>query len=82
MNGNITIRIIDQGSGIPEEDLSKVFDKFYQVRNPLKKNIYGTGLGLYISQQFVEAHGGCITVKSKLGVGSAFTVTIPERKGR
>ena len=79
-NGNITINVIDQGFGIPAEDLSKVFDKFYQSRNTLKKNIHGIGLGLYISKQIVEAHGGSITVKSQLGEGSTFTITIPVKK--
>ncbi|OGN98315.1 MAG: hypothetical protein A2Z71_03080 [Chloroflexi bacterium RBG_13_50_21] len=80
-NGNITIDVIDQGCGIPAEDCSKVFDKFYQVGHTLKKNRFGTGLGLYISKQIVEAHGGSIAVKSQLGIGSTFTITIPVKKG-
>ena len=79
-NGNITINVIDQGFGIPAEDLSKVFNKFYQSRNIRNKNIYGIGLGLYISKQIVESHGGSITVKSQLGEGSTFTMTIPVKK--
>jgi len=77
MNGNITINVIDQGYGIPSEELSKVFDKFYQARTKIKKNTFGMGLGLYISKQIVEAHGGCIAVKSQLGAGSTFTITLP-----
>ena len=79
-NDKIIIHVIDQGCGIPTEDCSKVFDKFYQVSHTLKKNRFGTGLGLYISKQIVEAHGGSIAVKSQLGTGSTFTITIPVKK--
>jgi signal transduction histidine kinase len=81
-NGTITINVIDEGCGISTDDCSKVFDKFYQVSHTLKQNKYGTGLGLYISKQIVEAHGGSLTVKSQLGVGSTFTVAIPVKKSR
>ena len=76
-NGNISIQIIDHGCGIPTEDCAKVFDKFFQVDHTIKKNRYGTGLGLYIAKQIVEAHRGSIAVESQLGKGSTFTVTIP-----
>ncbi len=79
-NGNITIQVIDHGCGIPIEDCTRVFDKFYQVSPTLKKHRLGTGLGLYISKQIVEAHEGSIAVKSQLGNGSTFTVTIPMKK--
>ena len=79
-NDNIIIHVIDQGCGIPAEDCSKVFDKFFQVSQSLEKNRFGTGLGLYIAKQMVEAHGGSIAVKSQLGAGSTFTITIPVKK--
>jgi PAS domain S-box-containing protein len=79
-NGSITIQVIDQGCGIPGEDCSRVFEKFYQVSHTLTKNRYGTGLGLYISKQIVEAHGGSIAVESQVGSGSTFTITIPVKK--
>jgi PAS domain S-box-containing protein len=79
-NGNITIQVIDQGCGIPIEDCARVFDKYYQVSNTLIKNRFGTGLGLYIAKQIVEAHGGSIGVESQLGNGSTFSVTIPVKK--
>jgi PAS domain S-box-containing protein len=79
-NGSITIQVIDQGCGIPTEDCSRVFDKFYQVSHTLTKNRFGTGLGLYISKQIVEAHGGSIVVESQVGSGSTFTITIPVKK--
>jgi signal transduction histidine kinase len=80
MNGNITVNIIDQGCGIPTEDCSRVFEKYYQVNQTLNKNTSGIGLGLYISKQILEAHGGFISVKSQLGAGSTFTLTIPMKK--
>jgi PAS domain S-box-containing protein len=79
-DGNITIQVIDHGCGIPAEDCGKVFDKFFQVDHTLKKNRFGTGLGLYIAKQIVEAHAGSIAVESQLGNGSIFTVTIPVEK--
>jgi two-component system phosphate regulon sensor histidine kinase PhoR len=79
-NGSITIQVIDQGCGIPTEDCSRVFEKFYQVSHTLTKNRFGTGLGLYISKQIIEAHGGSIGVESQVGHGSTFTITIPVKK--
>jgi PAS domain S-box-containing protein len=79
-NGNIIIQVIDKGCGISAEDCLKVFDKFYQVSTTLNTNRSGTGLGLYISKQIVEAHGGSIGVISQLGSGSTFTVTIPVKQ--
>ncbi len=76
-NGKIIINVVDHGCGIPIEDLSRVFGRFYQVSSSLKKNTNGTGLGLYISKKIVEAHKGSIDVESALGAGSKFIVTIP-----
>ncbi len=70
--------VIDTGKGIAEEDLPKLFAKFWRTDNSLVVNPEsGTGLGLYISKQFVELHGGQISASSKLGVGTTFTFTIP-----
>jgi PAS domain S-box-containing protein len=80
INSTITINVSDDGCGISPEDCLMVFDKFYQVRHTLKQNKFGTGLGLFISKQIVEAHGGSLTVKSQLGIGSTFTITIPVKK--
>ncbi|MBL8116067.1 MAG: histidine kinase, partial [Anaerolineae bacterium] len=55
----------------------RVFDRFYRVDGPLSKKTKGTGLGLYLARALVEAHGGTIKVKSKLGSGSTFYFTIP-----
>jgi len=67
------IEIADTGSGIPEEALSRIFDPFYTTKDVGK----GTGLGLHLSHNIVEAHGGNISVKSKVGEGTTFRIELP-----
>ena len=70
--------VIDTGIGIPEEHVKHIFEKFYQVESSLSvKKQPGTGLGLAISKGMVEAYGGKIQCKSKEGVGSTFSFTLP-----
>jgi signal transduction histidine kinase len=76
-NGDVEINVIDQGPGIPRKDQLRVFEKFYQVERPGNPSSTGSGLGLYISNNFVEVHGGTLSVKSKLGKGSTFTIQLP-----
>lgn len=76
---NIRYEVEDQGLGIPEEALSKLFDAFYRVDSSLTAEIPGTGLGLSIVKEIVEAHTGKVDVKSQVGVGTTFLVTIPTR---
>ncbi len=78
---NCFISFEDTGIGIPEKDLSSIFERFYRVKGEETKNIEGTGLGLSIAKKFVEAHGGSIEVKSTYGSGSTFTVYLPIVKG-
>jgi PAS domain S-box-containing protein len=73
----LTISIIDQGIGIAEEDLPKVFEKFKQVGDTLTSKPQGTGLGLPISKEIVEYHGGKIWVESEVGKGTTFAFTLP-----
>jgi len=73
----LIVSIIDSGIGIPEEDLNKIFHKFYRVDNRLTRTTSGAGLGLYICKIIVEAHGGHIWAESKSGEGSAFHFSIP-----
>jgi len=80
MSGEIIINVIDEGCGISLEDSSRIFEKYSQFNHTLDKDTHGTGLGLYISRQIVEAHGGTLAVSSQLGAGSTFTVTIPVKK--
>lgn len=69
--------VSDSGVGIPEEHLPQIFEKFHRVDNRATREIYGTGLGLYVSKSIVEAHGGTIWAESVLGQGSTFRFTLP-----
>lgn len=74
----LRISVADRGFGIPAADLPYVFDTFYRVRRAGRAgNIHGTGIGLAICKGFVEAHGGTITVASRVGEGSTFAFTLP-----
>jgi signal transduction histidine kinase len=79
-NNLIKIDIMDNGSGIPEEKLPYIFDRFYRVDTERTKDIMSTGLGLAISKEMMEAHKGSISVSSKLKVGSIFTLILPIAK--
>ncbi|MDR3613305.1 MAG: ATP-binding protein [Candidatus Obscuribacterales bacterium] len=74
-----TLTVEDTGAGIPEEDQNLLFQRFSQGKLG-KKYAAGTGLGLYLCRQLVEAHGGRIACTSKVGVGTLFTVTLPKNK--
>ncbi len=68
-------QVLDQGIGIPQESLLKVFERFERIVS--SSNISGLGLGLYISRQIIDAHAGTIHVESELGKGSTFSVELP-----
>jgi PAS domain S-box-containing protein len=74
-----TLTVEDTGAGIPEEDQHLLFQRFSQSKLG-KKYAAGTGLGLYLCRQLVEAHGGQIACTSTVGVGTTFTVTLPKNK--
>lgn len=63
--------------GIPEESFGQIFEDFKQLDSGTTREVGGTGLGLSIAKRLIELHGGTITVKSELGVGSSFTITLP-----
>src|SRR5688572_22665352 len=73
----VVFTVADTGIGIPEEDLTRVFDEFVQIENPLQRRVKGTGLGLPLSKRLAELLGGSIGVESTFGAGSTFRVTIP-----
>jgi PAS domain S-box-containing protein len=75
LESKVVFRVQDQGIGIPPEDLSRLFESFHRATNV--GTIQGTGLGLAIVKQFVDLHGGKITVESTVDQGSTFTVTLP-----
>lgn len=75
-DGVLVFSVEDTGAGIPEEAHEAIFDPFYQVVSGSDRQHEGAGLGLAISRQFAEAHGGSLTVDSVLGQGSTFTLTL------
>ena len=77
--GMIRIAVQDSGIGIPEDKLSKVFEAFEQVDASTSRQYGGTGLGLAIARNLARALGGDLTLESRLGEGSRFTLTLPER---
>lgn len=75
------ISIIDNGMGIKDEDIERVFERFYRVQEreeDFKDIIDGAGLGLYISREIVKKHGGSITIKSEYNVGTQVNIIIPK----
>jgi signal transduction histidine kinase len=72
-----TIKISDNGYGIPKESLPYIFDRFYRVDKARSRKTGGTGLGLSISKQIINMHHGTINVKSRVGRGTTFYVKIP-----
>jgi signal transduction histidine kinase len=73
----VEVSVADTGAGIPPEDLSRIFERFYQVDKSRRRKDRGAGLGLAIAKEIVEAHGGQIKAESVVGVGTKFTVTLP-----
>jgi len=76
-NNGFAVDIEDTGSGIPQGDLVRVFERFYRVEKSRARESGGTGLGLAIARHAVESQGGTISVSSQLGKGSTFTITLP-----
>ncbi len=72
----VYIEIKDNGAGIPPEELSNIFEKFYRIKNDASHSIKGTGLGLYLVKYFVELHGGTISVESTVSKETKFLVKL------
>ena len=77
----ITVQISDTGCGIPENELPRIFDRFYQTDKSRKGKSYHSGLGLAVTKKILEIHGTDIEVQSSLNSGTAFTFTLPVYKG-
>ncbi|WP_147533429.1 sensor histidine kinase [Bacillus marasmi] len=75
---DIIINVADTGPGIPEDALPYIFDRFYKRDSSRNRNEGGTGLGLSIAKGYVEAHGGTISVNSKMGKGTIFTIELKQ----
>jgi PAS domain S-box-containing protein len=78
--GIVCVVVSDQGIGIPQADLPKLFQRFYRAENVDPRQISGMGIGLYVVRAIVELHGGKVDVVSREGGGSIFTVCLPERR--
>ena len=76
-DGSVCFRVSDNGIGISRRSVKKIFNRFYQVDRSLARSAEGCGLGLSIAKFIVDAHKGSITVSSKPGEGSIFTVRLP-----
>lgn len=76
----VLLGVRDQGTGMPEAALKKLFTKFYRVDNKSTRKVGGTGIGLFLVKNLVEAHKGHIWVESELGKGSTFWFRIPRRQ--
>jgi signal transduction histidine kinase len=77
----VAISVRDSGIGIPEDQLDRIFEKFHQVEDSLRRSITGTGLGLAITKGLVETQHGRIWAESEIGKGSTFSFTLPMSKG-
>jgi len=77
----VELSVADQGIGIPERDLERIFERFYRVDPARSRVTGGTGLGLAIVKHVTAAHGGKVTVTSREGAGSTFTLRLPVRPG-
>ena len=80
-NDHAQVCVADEGQGIPQADLPKVFDAFYRIPSPDAQKVRGVGLGLTICRAIVEAHGGNIRAESTPGKGSVFCFTLPLQEG-
>ena len=77
--GKLKIEVEDTGVGISEEELPRVFDKFFRSNDPRVQEETGTGLGLSLAREVIRIHGGEITVESVVDQGTTFVATIPIR---
>ncbi|HWW07591.1 ATP-binding protein [Collimonas sp.] len=76
-DGKITLSVIDTGTGIPAEELPKIFERFHRIEGARGRSFEGTGIGLALVHELVKQHGGEIRAESVFGKGSTFIVTIP-----
>lgn len=78
-DGRVLMEVIDEGDGIPEEEKTRIFDKFYRIGNESTRKAPGTGLGLYLCKKITDAHNADISVTNQLPAGSNFAVSFYHR---
>gem|GEM_PF-64629 len=81
LGGHVELTVQDTGTGLPEEELPRIFERFHRVEGARGRSHEGTGIGLALVQELVKLHGGRVTVKSVLEKGSTFTVSLPTGSG-
>lgn len=82
VGNGVSVEVTDQGYGIPEDSLGRIFEKFYRVPRVEDVDVPGTGLGLALVREIAELHGGSVSVRSRVGKGSTFTLWIPHVEGQ
>jgi signal transduction histidine kinase len=76
-DGHVTVAVEDFGVGIPQDEIDRVFERFYRGGHELTRTVKGSGLGLTLVKEVVEAHGGTVHVESEPGRGSTFSIRLP-----
>ena len=79
--GQVVIRVSDTGKGIPEEQLSHIFDRFHQIDGSNTREYEGTGIGLSLVMEMIQLHGGTVRAESEIGQGTTFIITLPKGRG-